>query len=108
MARTPLPRGAPARPHRSKRCELQPRAGEPQHDLAPVSKLRFLRGLGQVFKGEHLETLEVKTWQAAEVQIEADRPFSVYADGDPVAELPATIRILPGALRVIVPPDSVP
>jgi YegS/Rv2252/BmrU family lipid kinase len=73
-----------------------------------VSKLRFLRGLGQIFKGEHLETLEVQTWQANEVRIEADRPFSVYADGDPIAELPATVSILPGALRVIVPPDSAP
>ena len=73
-----------------------------------VSKLRFLRGLGQVFKGEHLETMEVRTWQASEATIEADRPFSVYADGDPIADLPATFRILPSALRVIVPPDSAP
>ncbi len=73
-----------------------------------VSKLRFLRGLGQIFKGEHLETLEVQTWQVSEVTIEADRPFSVYADGDPIAELPAMVRILPRALRVIVPPDSAP
>jgi YegS/Rv2252/BmrU family lipid kinase len=73
-----------------------------------VSKLRFLRGLGQIFKGEHLETLEVQTWQVNEVTIEADRPFSVYADGDPIAELPATVSILPSALRVIVPPDSAP
>ena len=73
-----------------------------------VSKLRFLRGLGQVFKGEHLETMEVRTWQATEATIEADRPFSVYADGDPIADLPATFRILPSALRVIVPPDSAP
>ena len=73
-----------------------------------VSKLRFMRGLGQVFKGEHLETMQVQTWRAAAVTIEADRPFSVYADGDPVAELPTTFRILPSALRVIVPPDSAP
>jgi YegS/Rv2252/BmrU family lipid kinase len=69
-----------------------------------VSKLRFLRGLGQVFKGEHLETMQVKTWRAKHVTIEADRPFSVFADGDPIAELPTTVGILPGALRVIVPP----
>jgi YegS/Rv2252/BmrU family lipid kinase len=73
-----------------------------------VSKFRFLRGLGQVFKGEHLETMQVKTWRASEVTVEADRPFSVYADGDPVAELPTTFRILPSALRVIVPPDTAP
>lgn len=73
-----------------------------------VSKLRFMRGLGQVFKGEHLETMQVEVWRVPEVHIEADRPFSVYADGDPVAELPATIRVLPQALRVIVPPVSAP
>lgn len=71
-----------------------------------VSKIRFLRGLGQIFKGKHLETLEVRMWQVGEVKIEANRPFSVYADGDPIAELPATVRVLPRALRVIVPPDS--
>ena len=73
-----------------------------------VSKLRFLRGLGQVFKGEHMETMQVQTWRASEVTIDADRPFSVYADGDPVADLPTTFRILPSALKVIVPPDTAP
>ena len=28
----------------------------------------------------------------------------MYADGDPIAELPVTVRVLPGAVRVIVPP----
>jgi YegS/Rv2252/BmrU family lipid kinase len=71
-----------------------------------VGKLRFLRGLTQIFKGEHLETLEVRMWKAPEVRVEADRPFSVYADGDPIAELPATVRVIPGALRVIMPPTA--
>lgn len=73
-----------------------------------VGKLRFLRGLTQIFKGEHLETLEVQMWRTSEVRIAADRPFSVYADGDPITELPATIRVLPSALNVIVPPDGAP
>ena len=70
-----------------------------------VSKFRFLRGLGQIFKGEHLETLQVREWRVPSVRIDADRPFTVYADGDPIAELPATVRVLPRALRVIVPPQ---
>jgi len=68
-----------------------------------VGKLRFLRGLAKIFRGEHLELLEVQIWRAAKVQIEADRPFAVYADGDHLADLPATIGLLPRALRVIVP-----
>ena len=73
-----------------------------------VSKLRFLRGLTKIFKGEHLETLEVRTWRVPQVRIAADRPFTVYADGDPITELPATIRVLPRALSVIVPPGGGP
>jgi YegS/Rv2252/BmrU family lipid kinase len=73
-----------------------------------VGKLRFLRGLTQIFKGEHLETLEVRMWRVPQVRIEADRPFTVYADGDPITELPATISVLPRALTVIVPPEGAP
>jgi diacylglycerol kinase family enzyme len=37
------------------------------------------------------------------VVVAADRPFTMYADGDPIAELPATVGVLPGAVKVIVP-----
>jgi diacylglycerol kinase family enzyme len=74
-----------------------------------VGKLRFLRGLSKIFEGEHLDALEVRTWRAAEVRIAADRPFAVYADGEHLTDLPATVRVLPAALRVISPPiDAAP
>ena len=41
--------------------------------------------------------------RGAEVEISADRPFTMYADGDPIAELPVTVRVLPGAVQVLVP-----
>lgn len=66
-------------------------------------KLRFLRGLPDVFRGTHVRRPEVKVWRVREVRIEADRPFAVFADGDPITDLPATVRVLPAALRVIVP-----
>jgi diacylglycerol kinase family enzyme len=68
-----------------------------------VGKLRFLRGLPSVFKGTHVEKDEVGVARAAEVRVEADRPFAVYADGDHLVDLPTTVRVLPRALRVIVP-----
>jgi len=68
-----------------------------------VGKLRFLRGLAKIFDGAHLEILEVQVWRAKHVVIEADRPFAVYADGDHLADLPATITVLPRALRIIAP-----
>ena len=69
-----------------------------------VAKLRFLINLPKVFKGRHVENQEVTVMRAAEVTISADRPFAAYADGDHLADLPATVRVLPRALTVIAPP----
>lgn len=74
--------------------------------VAAVSKLRFLSGLPKVFKGEHVENDEVSVYHAAEVTLEADRPFRLYADGEYLTDLPATLRLLPAALSVIVPPGD--
>lgn len=72
--------------------------------IGQVAKLRFLANLPKVFKGRHVDNEEVTVLRAAEVVISADRPFAVYADGDHLADLPATIRLLPRALTVIAPP----
>ena len=72
--------------------------------VSEVAKLRYLANLPKVFKGRHVDNEEVTVQRAAEVTISADRPFAVYADGDHLADLPATIRLLPRALAVIAPP----
>lgn len=72
--------------------------------LAAMPKRRFLFSLlPKVFKGTHIDEPEVTVMRAAEVEISADRPFTMYADGDPIAELPVTVRALPAAVRVLVP-----
>jgi YegS/Rv2252/BmrU family lipid kinase len=75
--------------------------------LGEVGKLRFLtKVLPKVFDGSHVELPEIGVHRAAEVVIEADRPFALYADGDHLADLPTTLSVLPRALSVIVPaPD---
>ncbi len=71
---------------------------------AEMPKRRFLFSLmPKVFKGTHVNEPEVTVLRASEATISADRPFTMYADGDPIAELPVTVRALPGAVRVIVP-----
>jgi YegS/Rv2252/BmrU family lipid kinase len=71
--------------------------------IAQMPRLRFLRLLPTVFKGKHVLVPEVSVRRAREVRIGADRAFTMYADGDPIAELPLTVRALPRAVRVIVP-----
>jgi YegS/Rv2252/BmrU family lipid kinase len=67
------------------------------------SKRRALYDLPKVFKGTHVELPSVRIVRAAEVRVSADRPFTMYADGDPIAELPATVRVHARSLRVLVP-----
>jgi YegS/Rv2252/BmrU family lipid kinase len=66
-------------------------------------KLSTLINLPTVFKGTHVENEEVRVMRAVEVSIRADRPFAVYADGEHLTDLPARLRVLSGALRVIAP-----
>lgn len=68
-----------------------------------VSKLRFLSQLPKVFKGTHVENPEVEVLRARTVEVSADRPFTIYADGDPLGDLPARVTVLPRALRVVCP-----
>jgi len=71
--------------------------------LAGSSKLRCLRLLPKVFKGTHVRSPDVHVRRGSVVEVAADRPFEVYADGDPVGALPATVSVESRCLRVIVP-----
>jgi YegS/Rv2252/BmrU family lipid kinase len=68
------------------------------------SKLRFVGNLPKVFKGTHVEEEQVRVFRAPHLELTASRPFPVYADGEHLTELPASLRILPRALSVLVPP----
>jgi YegS/Rv2252/BmrU family lipid kinase len=72
--------------------------------ISDVSRMRYIRGLPKAFKGTHLGNEEVTELRGAKVEIRADRDFAVYADGEHITDLPATLSVLPGALRMIAPP----
>src|SRR3954469_1947548 len=67
------------------------------------SKLRYLRGFGEVFKATHLNTPYTNLFRGEVVEVSSDRPFVIYADGDPIGATPATMHVRRRCLRVIVP-----
>ncbi len=71
-----------------------------------TSRARFLRGLPRVFRGTHVQLPNVHVQRAHHVELTADRPFRVFADGDPVGSLPCTVTVRPGVLRVLLPDRS--
>ena len=68
------------------------------------SKRSFLATLPRAFKGTHVRHPAVRVLRGGELHVDADRPFTVYADGDPIGSTPATIRVVPNALRVLTAP----
>ena len=68
-----------------------------------VPRRHYLWNLPKVFKGTHVDEPELDIVPAREVAFSSDRPFIAYADGDPIAECPVTVRVLPGALKVLAP-----
>ena len=68
-----------------------------------TSRARFLRLLPRVFKGSHVELEVVNVRRSRTVRVSASRSLTMYADGDPVADLPVTGRALAGAVRGCVP-----
>jgi YegS/Rv2252/BmrU family lipid kinase len=72
--------------------------------LESVGKLAFLtKILPKVFKGTHVHEPCVKVFRARAIALSADRPFTMYADGDPIGELPLRVRALPGAITMLTP-----
>ncbi len=71
--------------------------------IGEVGKLRYLSNLPKVFKGTHVDVDDVSVFRAAHLELSASKPFPVYADGEHLTELPASLRVLPRALSVLVP-----
>lgn len=72
--------------------------------IGEVGKLRYLTNLPKVFKGSHVDNEEVRIVRASRFELSASRPFTIYADGDPLTDLPASFRVLPRALSIVAPP----
>lgn len=71
---------------------------------AEMPRLRFLFGLmPKIFKGSQLSDPNWHVWRGTSIELEADREFTIYADGDPIGEVPARVTVDHRCLRVIVP-----
>lgn len=71
--------------------------------IADIPRPRLLVKLPRLFRGRHIGDPIVTVLRGSEVTVDADRPFRVYADGDPVGDLPITMTVHPRCLRVVVP-----
>jgi diacylglycerol kinase (ATP) len=71
--------------------------------IGEVSKWDFVRTFPKVFKGRHVDHPKVRMFRGKRIEVSAERPFLVFADGELVGPIPATFTVVPGALSVVVP-----
>ena len=63
----------------------------------------FVAKFAKVYRGSHASDPKVLMLHGAEIAVSAEPTQPVYADGERVGDLPATFRIHPGVLSVLVP-----
>jgi diacylglycerol kinase (ATP) len=74
--------------------------------VGEMTRLQMVVNFPKVFKGTHTSHAKVATYRGARVEIESLDPavaMDVYADGERVGPLPATMEAVGGALTVRVP-----
>jgi diacylglycerol kinase (ATP) len=74
--------------------------------IGDLTKADFLATFPKVYAGRHLEHPQVTVYHARRVELDADRPRAVYADGEPAGELPMAFEVEPAALAVLAAADA--
>ncbi|MBS1708582.1 MAG: diacylglycerol kinase family lipid kinase [Armatimonadetes bacterium] len=80
-------------------------------DLVLVEEIgrgEFLKTFPKVFKGTHIEHPKVTHRQFKRLTIRSTPQGPFLVDGELVAAEPVTVEVVPGAIRVVVPPGSLP
>jgi len=68
-----------------------------------LSRLELLRWVPRAYRGEHLNHPRIKYFQARNITLRPASRMELFGDGEFLQELPATIEVIPRALRVIAP-----
>jgi YegS/Rv2252/BmrU family lipid kinase len=71
--------------------------------FTPRTPLGILYAFLQMAMKRHDRIRGAHFWSGAEISITCDPPLPVQVDGDAAGRTPCTVRVLPAALRVIVP-----
>jgi YegS/Rv2252/BmrU family lipid kinase len=75
------------------------------YSIEPVPLLRLAGIAPLLMRGSHDRSDAVMVVSTQELELVTDRPIPVNADGELVGTTPARFSVVPGALRVLVPPD---
>ena len=70
--------------------------------IGDMGKLELLKEFPTVYKGTHINHPKVSMRKVTNVSIESAEPMLVYADGEMLGECPASFRVVPATLSLVV------
>jgi YegS/Rv2252/BmrU family lipid kinase len=68
-----------------------------------IARFEAIRSIGDIYRASHVKNPKVKTWRTAELRILSPERVLIDVDGEMCGTLPATFKILPRSLRLLVP-----
>jgi len=71
--------------------------------IGDVGKVDFLTTAPKIYKGKHVAHPKVDVVRSARVEVDAAEHLPIEVEGEQVGTTPATVEVVPGALRVRVP-----
>jgi diacylglycerol kinase (ATP) len=77
--------------------------------ITDVPRARFLTRFPSVFRGTHTQVEGVDMYRGARIELRSDAasiPLEIWASGERVGALPASIEVVPRALQLLVPREA--
>jgi YegS/Rv2252/BmrU family lipid kinase len=75
--------------------------------IGDLSRTGMLANSGALKTGLPTDHRQVRHWRGREISVDSDQRVPVEADGELLGFLPATFRVRPSSLRIVVPDESV-
>ena len=70
---------------------------------SPPTHAHAIRILWRMLRGGMRSDRNVQVFRGRDIRIETDHPRQIQADGELIGDTPVSLRVLPGAVRVLVP-----
>ena len=68
-----------------------------------IARFEALRSINDIYSAKHMQNPKVTSWRSAEVRVTSAERVLIDVDGEMCGTLPATFRVVPGAIDLVVP-----
>lgn len=68
-----------------------------------IARFEALRSINDIYAAKHMQNPKVTSWRTAELEVRSDERVLIEVDGELCGTLPATFKVMPNALDLVVP-----